>query len=66
MGVGSTAIASLIDGRKSMRAKLIPEYIKIANNRIRLAEQGTLKIRPMEGNVFDPEQPNNIPPKTAK
>ena len=65
MGVGSTAIASLINGRKSIGAEIMADYIKIAENRIILAENGDLKIRPMERNVFDPNQPNNIPPKTA-
>jgi adenine-specific DNA-methyltransferase len=65
MGVGSTAIASLINGRKSIGAEIMTDYIKIAENRISLAEKGSLKIRPMERNVFDPNQPNNIPPKTA-
>ena len=32
---------------------------------IKIAEKGSLKIRPIERNVFDPNQPNNIPPKTA-
>lgn len=65
MGVGSTAIASLINGRKSIGAEIMEEYVKIAEKRISSAEKGDLKIRPMKRNVYDPNNPNNIPPKTA-
>lgn len=65
MGVGSTAIASLINGRKSMGAEIMEEYVKIAEKRISDAEKGDLKIRPMKRNVYDPKKPNNIPPQTA-
>ena len=65
MGVGSTAIASLINGRKSIGAEIMEEYVKIAEKRISSAEKGDLKIRPMKRNVYDPNKPNNIPPKTA-
>lgn len=65
MGVGSTAIASLINGRKSIGAEIMEEYVKIAEKRILSAEKGDLKIRPMKRNVYDPNKPNNIPPKTA-
>ena len=58
MGVGSTAIAALINGRKSIGAEIMPEYIKIANKRIALAEKGELRIRPMERSIYDPNNPN--------
>lgn len=66
MGVGSTAIAALINGRKSIGAEIMPEYINIANERINLAENGELRIRPMERSIYDPSNPNNIPPKYAE
>jgi adenine-specific DNA-methyltransferase len=66
MGVGSTAVAALINGRNAIGAEIMPEYIKIANERIKLAEKGELRIRPMERNVYDPNNPNNIPPKYAE
>jgi adenine-specific DNA-methyltransferase len=66
MGVGTTAIAALINGRRSIGAEIMPEYIKIANKRIELAEKGKLRIRPMERSVYDPNNPNNIPPKYAE
>lgn len=66
MGVGSTAVAALINNRKAIGAEIMPEYVKIANERIKLAEKGKLRIRPMERSVYDPNNPNNIPPKFAE
>lgn len=63
MGVGSTAIAALINNRKVAGAEIMSEYIEIAKERIKLAEDGKLRIRPMERSVYDPNNPNNIPPK---
>ncbi len=67
MGVGSTAIAALLHQRRVMGAEIVPDYIKITKQRIELAENGQLKIRPMERSVYDPNSPGkNIPPKTIK
>ena len=66
MGVGTTAIAALINGRRSIGAEIMPEYVKIADKRIELAEKGKIRIRPMERSVYDPNNPNNTPPKYAE
>ncbi|MFB3894291.1 MAG: site-specific DNA-methyltransferase, partial [Phycisphaerae bacterium] len=64
MGVGSTAIAALMHRRRALGAELVPEYVKIAEERIRLAQTGNLLIRPIERTVFDPRNPNrNLPPR---
>ncbi len=64
MGVGSTAIASLIHNRKAVGAEIMPEYISIAKDRIVKAVKGELQIRPMERPVYNPEKPfENLPPK---
>jgi len=66
MGVGSTAIAALMHGRKAMGAEIASNYISVTKERIRKAEQGKLKIRPMERSVYDPVNPKkNIPPKVV-
>lgn len=66
MGVGSTAIASLMHNRKAIGAELMPEYISIARERIQKAEKGELQIRPMDRPVYDPIAPTKIsPPKTV-
>lgn len=64
MGVGTTAIAALMHNRKAIGAEIMTEYVKIAQDRIHLAEKGKLRIRPMERSVYDPDIPEkNIPPK---
>ena len=64
MGVGSTAIASLLHNRKSIGAEIIELYVKIGWDRINQAENGELKIRPMDRPVFNPDKPQNyVPPK---
>lgn len=66
MGVGSTAIASLIHSRKAIGSEIMPEYISIAKERIKKAEKGELQIRPMDRPVYDPTEPTrNLPPKTV-
>ncbi|MFH1070174.1 MAG: site-specific DNA-methyltransferase [Candidatus Glassbacteria bacterium] len=63
MGAGSTAIAALIHQRRVMGAEIAGEYVKLTKERIRLAENGELKIRPLNRKVYDPRKPDNIPPK---
>ncbi len=66
MGVGSTAIASLIHKRKAIGSEIMPEYISIAKERVKKAEIGELQIRPMDRPVYDPAEPSkNLPPKTV-
>jgi len=67
MGVGTTAIAALMHKRKAVGAETERKYIKIAKERIRLAEAGKLRIRPMEREVYDPHSRlPGIPPKTVQ
>jgi len=66
MGVGSTAIASLVHNRKAIGSEIMPEYISIAKERIKKAEKGELQIRPMDRPVYDPTEPTrNLPPRTV-
>jgi adenine-specific DNA-methyltransferase len=62
MGVGSTAIAALMHGRRVIGAEIRPEYIEIAKERIRQAEQGQLRVRPMERPVYDPHDSRELIP----
>lgn len=64
MGVGSTAIAALIHGRKALGSEIMPEYVQLTRERIDLAEQGKLRIRPMERLVYEPDgSTKSIPPQ---
>jgi adenine-specific DNA-methyltransferase len=67
IGVGTTAIASLMHERRAMGAEIVPEYLEVAKQRVRLAEQGTLRIRPMSRPVYDPSAPeSNVPPQRVR
>lgn len=67
IGVGTSAIAALMHNRKAIGAEIMPEYVKIARDRIHLAEKGALSIRPMNRAVYDPDTPKaNIPPQIVK
>ncbi|GAB4374666.1 MAG: site-specific DNA-methyltransferase [Calditrichia bacterium] len=64
IGVGSTAIATLMHNRRALGAEIMGEYVKIAKQRIKEAEKGRLRIRPMERAVYDPNgNSKNIPPR---
>lgn len=62
IGTGTTAIASLMHGRRAIGAEILPKYVEIARERIRLAENGRLRVRPMGRPVYDPEAPYRSEP----
>lgn len=67
MGVGTTAIAALMHGRKAIGAEIMPEYVRIAMERLEMAEKGTLRIRPMARSVYDPDAPGeSLPPQFVR
>ncbi|MDI6792711.1 MAG: site-specific DNA-methyltransferase [bacterium] len=64
IGVGTTAVAALMHNRKAIGAEIMPEYVQNAKERIRLAEKGALRIRPMGRSVYDPKSPKiSVPPQ---
>ena len=66
IGVGTTAIAALMHRRRAIGAEIVPEYVKVAKERIHLAEKGKLRIRPMERPVYNANLPGaNLPPKAV-
>lgn len=67
MGVGTTAIAALMHGRRAIGAEIQPDYAGIAKDRIREAEQGKLRIRPLERPIYDPASPGiQVPPQSVR
>lgn len=67
MGVGTTAIAALLHQRKAVGAELAGEYVSIAMDRIRDAENGDLRIRPIERAVYNPNEPDaTVPPRNVE
>jgi len=64
MGVGTTAIGAIIHKRKAAGAEILAEYVRVSKERIRDAERGSLRIRPVERTIFEPNSgKKNIPPK---
>ena len=58
MGVGSSAIAALMHGRYAYGCDVVPEYVAIANERVRQLHSGMLRTRPMGKPIYDPTKPN--------
>ena len=58
MGVGSSIIAALKQGRAAWGCDLVPEYVETAQDRVRQLRAGTLRTRPMNKPVYDPNLPN--------
>jgi adenine-specific DNA-methyltransferase len=54
LGVGSSAIAALKNGRKAYGCDTEQEYIDIALSRIDELRSGTLRVRPMNKPVYEP------------
>jgi len=66
MGVGSAVVAALMHGRKAAGAEILPQYVEVAKQRIRAAQMGQLRIRPMDRPVYDPKSSClNVPPKAV-
>lgn len=54
LGVGSSAIAAIMHGRKAYGCDTEPQYIDVAWRRIRDYRSGKLKTRPMNKPIFEP------------
>jgi adenine-specific DNA-methyltransferase len=55
LGVGSSAVAALKHNRVAYGCDITPEYISIARDRIEQVYAGTLRTRPMNKPVYDPD-----------
>lgn len=53
-GVGSTVLAAVLNGRRGLMAEVVPEYLEVAKERLRLAQLGELRTRPMTRPVYQP------------
>ena len=54
MGVGSTIIAAVKNGRIGYGCDIVQNYVDIAQDRLHALRQGTLKTRPMDRPVYNP------------
>ena len=55
IGVGSTAVAAVLNNRRVAGADIEKRYLDIAVDRVRKAAQGQLKTRPMNRPVYEPD-----------
>ena len=58
MGVGSSVVAAVKNGRSGYGCDVEKEYVDIAWERVHLQRAGFLKTRPMGKPVYDPNLPN--------
>lgn len=58
IGVGTTACAAVLQGRRAAGADIVQDYIKIGRDRVLLASEGTLRRRPMDRPIYEPD-PNS-------
>lgn len=54
LGVGSSAIAALKNGRHAYGCDIVQDYIDVANERIEALEKGELRMRPMNKPIYEP------------
>lgn len=58
MGVGSTVVGAIKNARDGYGCDVMPEYVEVAKERVRQLYAGTLKTRPMNKPIYDPNLPN--------
>lgn len=59
LGTGTSIVAAIRHNRKGVGADIVQKYIDIAHDRIKHEIAGTLKTRPMNKPVYDPEEAGN-------
>lgn len=57
MGVGSAIIAAILRSRRGAGADTVPEYVRIAKERVLKAAHGELRTRPIDRPIYDPRLP---------
>lgn len=68
LGSGTSIVAALRHKRRGAGAETLPQYVKLAKQRIEKELSGTLKTRPMNKPVYNPIEAGNsltIPPWTT-
>ena len=66
LGVGSTAVAAVLHGRKAAGAEIVSEYLALAEQRITLAGQGLLRLRPRHRPVYEPPRYSTLIQRPAR
>lgn len=56
LGTGTSVIAAIRHHRRGVGAEIISKYVNLARDRIEQAIEGTLRTRPMDRPVYDPNR----------
>lgn len=59
LGTGTSIIAAIRHNRRGAGAETLQKYVNLANDRIKQEIAGTLRTRPMNKPVYDPEEAGN-------
>ena len=59
VGTGTTIVAAVKNGRRGAGAEIVAKYTEIARDRINRLIEGTLRTRPMDRPVYDPQKARN-------
>lgn len=62
MGAGSTLVAALLSRRRSAGADIVSDYVDITRERLDAANDGTLRVRPRNREVYKPNGSITVPP----
>ena len=66
MGVGSAACAAVLHGRRAAGADIVPHYLQVARDRVKLALDGRLRRRPLGRAIFQPGPNDRIAQRPAQ
>ena len=64
-GVGTTAVAASLHNRDSVSIEIVQEYCRIAQQRINAVSLGTIRTRPMDRAVYQPNGKGPAAPRVA-
>jgi len=62
IGVGTAAVAAVLNDRRAAGAEVVPDYVRTAKKRIQSAAAGTLRTRPRQRPVYVPSGSIAVPP----
>lgn len=65
MGVGSTLCAAALHDRRSAGSDVVWEYLTLATERVTQALNGTLRTRPMDRAVYEPDSRTKVAQRPA-
>lgn len=60
MGVGTTAVAAVLNQRRAAGADIVREYVDVAKERVNLAATGNLRVRPMGKPIYEPSTTSSL------